>query len=259
MDPLLNFTDKVILITGAASGFGKLLSTEVAQRGAKLVLGDLNEAGVLAVAEELQAQGCEVVAHRCDVSKEADCKALVDAARETFGKLDIAVNNAGIPTAMKPLEETEEAEMDQQFNINAKGVFFGMKYQIPLMREVGEGSVLNVSSMAGLGGAPKIASYAAAKHAVVGLTKTAAVEYGRKGVRVNAICPFFSLTPMITDAETAKGVSPEDIDAFLGQASPMKRLGKPEEMVNVMLMIISPGNTFMNGQTIAVDGGISAF
>lgn len=259
MDPILNFTDKVILITGAASGFGKQLSAEAAQRGAKLVLGDLNEAGVQAVAEELKAQGSEVVAQRCDVSKEADCKALVDSAREAFGKLDIAVNNAGIPTDMKPLQDTDEAEMDQQFNINAKGVFFGMKYQIPLMREAGEGSVLNVSSMAGLGGAPKIASYAAAKHAVVGLTKTAAVEYGRKGVRVNAICPFFSLTPMITDSTMAKDVNPEDIEAFLGQASPMKRLGTPEEIVNVMLMMISPVNTFMNGQTIAVDGGISAF
>jgi len=155
------------------------------------------------------------------------------------------------------LVDTTEAMMDQQFNVNVKGVFFGMKHQIPAMLEAG--IILNVASMAGLGGAPKVTSYAAAKHAVVGLTKTAAVEYARKGIRVNAICPFFTLTPMVTGNNMNPGGNVEELEAFLGRGSPMKRLGRPQEIVNVMLMTLSPGNTYMNGQTIAIDGGVSAF
>jgi NAD(P)-dependent dehydrogenase (short-subunit alcohol dehydrogenase family) len=146
--------------------------------------------------------------------------------------------------------------MDLQFSVNAKGVMFGMQCQIPQMRSGGGGTILNVSSMAGLGAAPKAATYAAAKHAIVGLTKTAAFEYARDDIRVNAICPFFTMTDMLTEIGSGSGI--DDINAFLGRGTPMRRVGRPEEIVNVMLMMISPGNTFMNGQTIAVDGGSSA-
>jgi NAD(P)-dependent dehydrogenase (short-subunit alcohol dehydrogenase family) len=146
--------------------------------------------------------------------------------------------------------------MDLQFSVNAKGVMFGMQTQIPQMRSGGGGTILNVSSMAGLGAAPKAATYAAAKHAIVGLTKTAAFEYARDNVRVNAICPFFTMTEMLTEIGSSSGI--DDINAFLGRGTPMRRVGRPEEIVNVMLMMISPGNTFMNGQAIAVDGGSSA-
>jgi NAD(P)-dependent dehydrogenase (short-subunit alcohol dehydrogenase family) len=259
MDPLLNYQDKVVLITGAASGFGKLLSKEFASRGAKLVLGDINEAGLTEVVNTLTAESYEVVSARCDVSKETDCKALAELAKETYGQLDIAINNAGVPQEFTPITDTPEELLEQQLNINTKSVLFGMKHQIPLMLEKGEGIILNVSSMAGLGGAPKIGAYSAAKHAVVGLTKTAAVEYGRKNIRINAVCPFFSLTPMVTSSELTQHASVEEVSNFLSQGSPMKRLGEPEEIVNVMLLLCSPGNTYMTGQTIAIDGGVSAF
>jgi len=244
-----DFSEQVVLITGAASGFGKILAERLAAMGARLVLGDLNLAGVEAVAQSLEA---EVVACACDVSKERDVEALCQLAREKYGRLDIAINNAGISTPMKSLLDTTEKDMDINFNVNAKGVFFGMKYQIPLMLENGGGCILNVASMAGISGAPKLTAYAAAKHAVVGLTKTAALEFARKNIRVNAVCPFFSPTPLVSESLGLEFV------AIAEQGSPMKRLGSPDEMVSAMLHIIAPDNSYMTGQTIAVDGGVSA-
>lgn len=258
MDPILDFSGKVALITGASSGFGRLLAQELGKRGARLVLGDINEADLMTLADELGGAGIEVCARRCDVSVEEDCAALAELAQAEFGQLDLAVNNAGIAPPMMAIEETDETEMDRQYNVNVKGILFGLKYQLPLMRQRGDGAILNVSSMAGLGGAPKIASYSAAKHAVIGLTKTAAVENARHGVRVNAICPFFTLTPMVTDIETP-GVSQQDFHSFLASGCPMKRLGKPEEVVAAMLMLLSPQMTYVTGQALAVDGGLSAY
>ncbi|SHG00067.1 hypothetical protein SAMN04487965_3117 [Microbulbifer donghaiensis] len=257
MDPILDFTGKVALITGASSGFGKLLARELGERGAKLVLGDINEADLMTVADELGGAGIEARARRCDVSSETDCAALVELAQAEFGGLDIAVNNAGIAPPMMSVEDTSEAEMDRQYNVNTKGVLFGLKYQLPLMKQRGGGAVLNVSSMAGIGGAPKISSYAAAKHAVIGLTKSAAMESAKYGVRINAICPFFTLTPMVTDIETP-GVSQQDFQASLASGCPMRRLGKPEEVIAAMLMLLSPKMTYVTGQALAVDGGMSA-
>jgi len=255
-DPLLDFRGKVILITGAAQGFGKLLAEQLARRGAKLVLGDIRQDAVQAVADHVNAGGGSAIALACDVSKDADCKAMVDACAAAFGRLDIAVNNAGIAGDMKHLTAFTEDDMDRQFAVNAKGVFFGMQHQVRQMQAGGGGTILNVSSMAGIGAAPKGATYAAAKHAVIGLTKTAAFEYATDNIRVNAICPYFTLTKMLTNAAESGGI--EDVDAFLGRGTPMRRVARPEEIVNVMLMMISPGNTFMNGQAIAVDGGSSA-
>ncbi len=252
---LESYKDQVVMITGAASGFGKLMAERLAGLGAKLAIGDINEEGLNQLAESLGAQNTKVLAQNCDVSQEKDVKALVEGATETFGRLDIGVNNAGFGGKMIPLIDTEEELMDLMFAVNTKGVFFGMKHQIRQMLEQGSGCILNVSSLAGIAGAPKLAAYSASKHAVVGLTKAAALEYGRKNIRVNAICPFFSLTPMVTE-ELA---SEPGIQQFLAAGSPMKRLGKPEEIVSAMLMICSPENSYMNGQAIAVDGGTSAF
>ncbi|GAA6133312.1 glucose 1-dehydrogenase [Oceaniserpentilla sp. 4NH20-0058] len=254
MDSLLDFTDKVVLITGAASGFGKQLAIDFSARGAKLVIGDLNIEGLNAVAETLAGP---VTVIKCDVSKEDECKAMVDAAIENYGQLDIAINNAGISHGYIPLHQMTDEIMDLQFDINIKGVVYGMKHQIEAMMPKGDGVILNVSSMAGLGGAPNISAYSAAKHAVIGLTKTAAVEYARKGIRVNAVCPFFTLTPMVADGELI-GDTKESTQEILARSCPMKRLGQPVEITNVMLMMCSPGNSFMNGQCIAVDGGMSA-
>lgn len=246
------FNDKVIVITGAASGFGKILAGKVHAEGAKLVLGDINVPPLEAVASELGGGNVETCA--CDVSKEADVQALVARAASVFGRVDIMVNNAGLGTTPARLIDATEEDMDVNYSVNTKGVFFGIKHGIRQMlaQQPSGGIVLNVASMAGLGAAPMIGAYCAAKHAVVGLTKTAAYEHAAEGVRVNAICPFFSPTPLVTDAELG------DKLGALAQATPMKRLGDPEEMVEVMLMLMSPANSYMNGQCVAVDGGMSA-
>lgn len=252
MDALLNFNDKVVLITGAAQGFGKLLALELAQRGAKIILGDIKIDDVNQVAKEISAQGGEATALNCDVSIVSDCKAMVDEAINTYGKIDIAVNNAGVAPVLTPLHLTSEQVMEKQFNVNVKGVQMGMRYQIEQMLQQQEGVILNVSSMAGLGGAPLGSSYSAAKHAVIGLTKTGAVEYAKNNIRINAICPYFSLTNMVTD------VSDDSTLTKFARSAPMKRLAAPEEIVNTMLLMLSPANTYMTGQCIAVDGGVSA-
>ncbi len=244
-----NFEGKVVLITGAASGFGRLLAEKLAGHGAKLSLGDVDADGVKAVLENLDAAS---IACACDVRVEQQVADLVAKTVVEFGRIDIAINNAGIGTPMKSLVDTTEADMDFNFAVNTKGVFFGMKYQIPVMIEQGGGAILNVASMAGIAGAYKMTPYVAAKHAVVGVTKTAALEYARKNVRVNAVCPYFSPTPLV-----AKGIDPE-VQAMVADGAPMKRLGTPEEMVNAMLHIVDPDNTYMTGQAIAVDGGVSA-
>ena len=244
-----NFKDKVVLVTGAASGFGKLLVERLSEQGARIALCDLNEAGLNEVAASLQS---ETYAAVCDVSSEQQVADFVNGAAEQFGGIDIAVNNAGIGLTMRSFLETTEEDLDLNFNVNAKGVFFCMKYQIPIMLQQGSGSILNVASMAGILAAPKLTAYAAAKHAVVGITKTAAVEYARKGIRVNAICPFFSPTPLVTE-----GIDP-DVQEMVARGSPMKRLGSPEEVVSAMLHIVDPDNSYMTGQAIAIDGGVSA-
>ncbi|WP_066963447.1 SDR family NAD(P)-dependent oxidoreductase [Microbulbifer sp. Q7] len=258
-DPILDFTGKVALITGAASGFGALVAEELGRRGARLVLGDINEAGLAPVVERLTAMGAEVHAVACDVGSEADCAAMVALARENFGGLDIAINNAGIAPPVQYFEEVEEETFDLQHRVNVKGVFFGMKHQLKLMRSQGGGVILNVSSMAGIGGAPKAAPYSAAKHSVVGMTRTAAVEYARHNVRVNAICPFYTLTPMVAEMQVPEGASQDQMQAIFAAGCPMKRLGKPEEVVSAMLMLCSPALTYVTGQALAVDGGVSAF
>lgn len=259
MDKLLDFTGKTVLITGAAQGFGELLARELAARGAHLVLGDLKTDALMAVASELKAGGTKVVALHCDVSNEAHCQALVDGALETFGQLDIAVNNAGIAHTLGPIETITNDMFDQQWQVNVMGVQFGLRHQITAMRKQKHGVILNVASMAGLGGTPRGAAYSAAKHAVVGLTKTAAVEVARDNIRVNAICPFFTATPMVTDSDLVSHAgSLEQAKDALSRGAPMRRIAEPEEIVNVMLMLLSPGNTYMTGQAIAVDGGVSA-
>ena len=241
------FEGKVALVTGAASGFGKLLAGALAAEGALLVMGDRNKWGLRHV-----GRGSVATYMRCDVTREAQVKALCDLAVEQFGRLDIAVNNAGLAGPMKRLTEVREDEFDLIHAVNAKGTFFGLKHQIPLMRDTG-GVILNVASVAGLGAAPKLAAYAAAKHAVVGLSKTAAIEEARHNIRVNAICPFYSPTPMVTESGMA------EMQDFLAGASPMKRLGSPAEMVGAMMALLDPANSYMTGQAIAVDGGATAY
>lgn len=257
MDKLLDFSGQVALITGAAQGFGALLAKELGARGAKLVLGDVKTELLDAHASSLRAHGIETVALRCNVAQESDCKAMVDAALTNFGRLDLAINNAGIGQQLTLIESVSDEDFEAQWRVNVMGVQYGLRHQIAAMKQQGSGCILNVSSMAGMGAAPMLAAYSAAKHAVIGLSKTAAVETAPHNIRVNAISPFFALTPLVTEsALAAQGL--EQAKVSLARNCPMRRLAEPEEIVNTMLLLLSPGNSYMTGQAIAVDGGVSA-
>jgi NAD(P)-dependent dehydrogenase (short-subunit alcohol dehydrogenase family) len=248
-----DFCNRVIFITGAAGGFGRLLTEHFHDCGARLVLGDNSAEGVSALRRQYADSADRVLVEACDVSSEDAVQWLVELAAARFGRLDIAINNAGMSTPMRSLIDIDEREFDLNIAVNVKGVFFGMKHQIrQMLTQPDGGTILNVASKAGVGGAPKLAAYSAAKHAVVGLTRTAALEYAKNGIRVNAICPYYSPTPMV-----ANGIS-ESLQSMLAGLSPMKRLGLPQEMVAVMLMLVSPATAYLNGQAIVVDGGMSA-
>ena len=254
MDKLLDFTNETAIITGASSGFGRALAIALNQRGCNVVLSDIDAAG-LKLTQTMLASPANCVIHTVNVAKEESAQIMVASALERFGNLTIAVNNAGIAHTQDALHHMTNEIFDQQFDVNVKGVAFGMKHQIAVMLKQGRGHVLNISSLAGIGGTPKGAAYSAAKHAVVGLTRTAAVEYGRYNVRCNAICPFFSPTQIMN----IDGLHSDEAKQKLGMGSPMKRISTIDEIVNVMILILSPGNTYMNGQTIAIDGGVTAW
>jgi len=258
MDSLLDFTGKTALITGAASGFGRALAYELAKRGANLALADFNESGLAETVSESETLGAKVIYLTGDVAEESHSEQLVSAAVEAFGSLDIAVNNAGIAPAMGPLTQLDADTLGRQLDVNTRGVAYGLKHQLRVMSAQKDGAILNVSSMAGLGGTPMGGSYGAAKHAVIGLTKTAAVECGSMNVRVNAICPFFTATPMVDNPMLNPNDNIEDVNKNLARGCPMKRIARVEEIVSVMVMMLSPANSYMNGIAVPVDGGMGA-
>lgn len=240
---------RVVFITGAGSGFGRGLAKALDKKGDRLCLTDLNGAALQETAAELSQHPLCLT---FDVSCEADFAEAITACVEHFGQLDAIVNNAGVGGPLRSIVETTEADMDRYFAINTKSVLFGMKHAIPVMLQKGGGVVLNVASMAGLNGAPMIGGYCAAKHAVVGLTKTAALEFGAMGVRVNAICPFFVPTPLVMDI-----AEPDKLAGFT-ERNPMGRMGTVEEIVSVMVAMLDPNSSYLNGQAIPVDGGFSS-
>ena len=210
------------------------LAQDIGQLGAQLVLGDLNESALNYFVTQLKQQNIQVVSAVGDVC-DAAYHQLVNLAIKTWGKLDIAVNNAGIATGMKAFTEISIDEFEHTLNVNSKGFFGGMQAQLSsMLKQQQAGNILNVSSVAGLNAAPKLTAYSASKHAVIGLTKTAAIEYAKKNIRVNAICPFYTATPLVTESELS-----DKID-FLNMASPMKRIAETEKVISVMLMLCSP-------------------
>jgi NAD(P)-dependent dehydrogenase (short-subunit alcohol dehydrogenase family) len=250
----LSFENKVVFISGAGGGIGWLAAAEFARAGARLALVDIDEDAVNSVAEQLVADGCEVLAECCDVTNEESVVGVVQSATARFDRLDIAVNNAGVLQDPGRLADTESSEWQRNLDINAGGVFNCMKHQLALMKTQSAGVILNMSSAAGVIGAPYMAAYAAAKHAVVGLTRTAALEYARYGIRVNALCPSYVDSPMV-DAFTGNA---DEQRAKLCRAIPMRRLATMEEVVHAMLWLCSDFNTYMTGQTISLDGGLTA-
>lgn len=257
MNAMGRFQGLTVLITGATGGFGTKLAQRFAAEGARLVLSDIDEGRLAAMAATIET---DVATLAGDITDETLSQALVALAFERFGRLDAAINNAGIVHDVMKLPQTPSDVARRVFEIDLLAVFFALKHQIPaLERQFKENglrsAIVNVASVAGIAGAPKLAVYAAAKHGVVGLTRSAAAECATKGVRVNAVCPSFARTAMVTDMLGADNPAGE---ADLTRGVPMRRLAETDEIAEVVLFAADPKNSFMTGQTLAADGGITA-
>ena len=252
----MEFQGKVILITGSASGFGRLLAQEFAKEGASLILSDVSEAQGQEVTKQINAENGNAIFVKCDVSKADEVKNMVEMGIAAFGKLDICINNAGVAgNALRTkTHEFEEDTWDFVMDVNAKGVWLCMKYELPHLLANKGGVIVNIASVAGLLAVPGNVAYAASKHAVIGITKTAAIEYASKNIRVNAVCPAFTDTAMVQNSI----MQDTEYGQKLVMLNPMRRLGQPEEVTAVIKFLCSEKNSFMNGQAIAVDGGLTS-
>lgn len=247
------FKNKVVLVTGAAEGIGESAAQAFAAQGAKVVLVDIDKEGEQ-VAQDICAQGYEAVFQTCDVSNSESVTALFTFIQDNFGRLDIAFNNAGIDIESGKLADGNEDVFDKIMDVNVKGVWLCMQHEIQIMLKTGGGAIVNTASVAGLGAAPKMSIYAASKHAVVGLTKSAAVEYAKKGIRVNAICPAVIDTNMYRRAVAGD----EKKAHMIGSMHPVGRIGKVEEVVGAVLYLSSDAASFTTGVTLPIDGGSTA-
>lgn len=249
----LDFTGKVALVTGAASGMGLATAQLFAEAGATVVLADTREQLVEHEAETLRVAGARAIGLRCDVSDDAQVEAMVRQTVEAFGQLDFAFNNAGVMARVAYTGDSTSEEWERVISINLRGVWSCMKHQLPQMAKQGGGAVVNCSSIGGLTGNPGISSYIASKHGVIGLTRTAALEYIGKGVRVNAVCPGLIDTQIGHDVFNGNEQAYKDMEAGI----PLGRAGYPSEIASVVLWLCSPGASYVVGQTIVADGGVT--
>ncbi|OXT00737.1 oxidoreductase [Notoacmeibacter marinus] len=253
------FENRTIIVTGANGGFGTAAAKALAAEGALLVLSDLAGEPSEALAE-LEPDRFAYVSG--DVTEPSLHDTLVTVAKERFGRLDIAINNAGIAHSYSRLEDIPADLARKVVEVDLMGVFHALAAQIPALQAEAKTrngcAIVNIASVAGLGGAPGLGVYAAAKHGVVGLTKTAAAENARRGIRVNAVCPAFARTPMALDEIARSGQPEAEAEAFMTRGVPMGRLGEVSEVVAAILFAADPANGFMTGQAIAVDGGIGS-
>ncbi|MEO1434826.1 MAG: glucose 1-dehydrogenase [Bacteroidota bacterium] len=251
----MSLKDKVVLITGSGSGIGQATALLYAEHGCHIVVSDINEEGGQSTVEQVQALGVQAIFVKCNVAKADQVQHLVDKAVEHFGRIDIAVNNAGIGQRY-PVRTADvpHDDWDRTIAVNQTGVFYCMQAEIKQMLTQGHGSIINIASMAGLRGLPNSSAYVASKHAVVGMTKTAALEYARNNIRVNAVCPVFTISPLFNQLLDAK----EGIGEKLKRTIPLGRFAEASEMAEVIVWLSSDKAGFITGRALEVDGGQSA-
>ncbi len=254
MNPTYDFEGQVALVTGASSGMGLATARAFAEQGASVALADINEDALRAANDELTSAGQQALAVVCDISDEDQVAALVDRTVATYGRLDMAFNNAGIQVPPSDAADEPAGIFERVNAINLRGVWACMKHELRQMREQGSGAIVNCSSLGGLVGLPGRASYHASKHGVLGLTKSAALEYAPRGIRINAVCPGTIATPMVADME-AKGEL-DMAEAIRNQ--PIGRLGTADEIAAAVLWLCSPGASFVVGVALPDDGGYTA-
>ncbi len=247
---MLELNGKVAIVTGGGGDIGRAAAVTLAKQGAKVLVVDLNQNAIDATLDAVRAAGGTAEGFKADVSKAADAEAYAQKAVDTFGAIDLFFNNAGIEGPAAPIPDYPEDAFDQVFGVNVKGVWLGMKYVLPRMNE--GGAVVNTASVAGLIGSPGMSGYVMSKHAVIGLTRTAALEQTSRNVRVNAICPAPIKGRMMQSIETNVGATEED--AFKAMV-PMGRYGTPQEVANLAVMLLSDEASYLTGGHYTVDGG----
>ena len=253
-NPIYDFRDQVALVTGAGSGMGLVTAKSFADAGAAVVLADIDEGALRAATDELTTAGHQVTGVTCDVADEAQAAAMVERAVATFGRLDMAFNNAGVQVPPSDAADEPAENFDRVNAINLRGVWASMKHELRQMREQGNGTIVNCSSLGGLVGLPSRAAYHASKHGVIGLTRSAALEYAPRGVRINAVCPGTIDTPMVTDMLETQ----PDAMAEIMRDQPIGRLGRSDEIAAAVLWLCSPAASFVVGVALPVDGGFTA-
>jgi len=246
------FENKVAIVTGGSFGIGRAAAIAFANRGAKVVIADWVEDHE--TLDSIRSSGGEAIFVKCDVSDESSVKALVEKALSTYGRVDLAFNNAGVEGHSAPTHECTMENWDRTVDVNLKGIWLCMKYEIPVMLKQGKGAIVNNASIAGLVGFANIPAYVASKHGVIGLTKNAALEYAKLGIRTNVVCPGVIKTPMI-DRFTGKN---KEVEKQFESMEPVGRLGQPEEVAEAVMWLCSDASSFVTGDAIPVDGGWTA-
>lgn len=252
----MNLSGKVVLITGAGGDIGKAAAKAFAYAGAKLALVDINQDTLQKAAEELNLPEEDCLLLPANVANEEEVQNYVQQTKEMFGRIDVFFNNAGIEGKVAPITDITAENLEQVFNVNIKGVFYGLKHVMAIMMGQKSGSIINTSSLGGLKGVPGLAPYVASKHAVIGLTRTAAVEGAGSGVRVNAVCPGAVYSRMQSSIEN--GMAPDNPAAVrerISQNTPLQRYCKPEEVAQLVLFLASEQASFITGGYYIIDGG----
>mgnify|MGYP006086396983 FL=1 len=252
----MKYKNKIVLITGSGSGIGKAAALAFSKEGGTIIVSDINEINGLKTVSEIIKNNGKASFFKTDVSNFDMVQNLMDFIIEKYGRLDVAINNAGIGGDFAKITDITLESWDKTMSVNSSGVFYCIKTQIPIMLKQGKGVILNTSSIAGIRGLPNAIAYSASKHAVIGITKTAAMEYAKNNIRVNALCPVFTITPMFDPKAMDK--LKDGISEKLKANIPMKRFANVMEQVNTMLWLCSDEASFITGQAISVDGGITA-